>query len=132
MYYNVRQNGQETKKTATTDSEKCNLFNDFSDVFTKDGKINKPPVCTKQKLNYLRISEEKIERKVLGLQANKACGPDNIGNIILKTPQLWQSLSNLSSKPALIKENTQRAGKQARSPRSTKKMTKQTSHSIDQ
>ena len=91
MYYNVVQNGQETKKTATTDSEKCNL-NDF-DVFTKDGKINEPSVYPKQRLNYLRISEEEIERQLLGLQANKACGPDNIGNIILKNaPALAKSL----------------------------------------
>ena len=55
MYYNVAQNGQETKKTTTTDSEKCNLFNDFFDVFTKDGKINEPSVYPKQRLNYLRI-----------------------------------------------------------------------------
>ena len=94
MYYNVVQNGQETKKTATTDSEKCNLFNDFfSDVFNKDGKINEPSVYPKQRLNYLRISEEEIERQLLGLQANKACGPDNIGNIILKNaPALAKSL----------------------------------------
>ncbi|XP_075248360.1 uncharacterized protein LOC142341320 [Convolutriloba macropyga] len=94
MYYNVVQNGQETKKTATTDSEKCNLFNDFfSDVFTKDGKINEPSVYPKQRLNYLRISEEEIERQLLGLQANKACGPDNIRNIILKNaPALAKSL----------------------------------------
>ena len=81
MYYNVEQIGQETKKTATTDSEKCNLFNYFfSDVFTKDGKINEPSVYPKQKLNYLRISEVEIKRQVLGLQANKTCGPDNIGS----------------------------------------------------
>ena len=66
MYYNVVQNGEETKKTATTVSEKCNLFNDFfSDVFTKDGKINVPSVYAKQKLTYLRISEEEIERQLL-------------------------------------------------------------------
>ena len=79
--YNFVQNGQETKKTATTDSEKCNFF---CDVFTKDGKINEPSVYPKQRLNYLRISKEKIERQLLGLQANKACGPDNMANLILK------------------------------------------------
>ena len=61
MYYNIVQNGQETKKTATADSEKCNLFNDFfSDVFTKDSKISEPSVYPKPRLNYLRISEEEI------------------------------------------------------------------------
>ena len=103
MYYNVVQNGQETKKTSTTDSEKCHLLNDFSDVFTKDGKINEPSVYPKQRLNCLRLSEEEIEREQLGLQANKACGRNSIGNLILRAPQLWQNLSNLSSKPALIK-----------------------------
>ena len=59
MYYIVVQNGQETKKTAPTNSENCNLFNNFfSDVFTKDGKINERSVYPKQRLNYLRISEE--------------------------------------------------------------------------
>ena len=88
------QNGQETKKTATTDIEKCNFFNDFfSDVFTKDGMINEPSVYQKQRLNYLRMSEEEIERQLLGLQANKAYGPDTIGNIILKNaPALAKSL----------------------------------------
>ena len=119
------QNGQETQKTATTDSEKFNLFNNFFfDVFTKDGKINEPSVYPKQKLNYLRISKEEIERQLLGLQAKKACGPDSIGKIILKNAP--------ASKPALIEENSQRAGKQARSPQSTKKTTKQTLHNIDQ
>ena len=56
MYYNVVQNGQETKKTAVTDSEKCNLFNDFfSDVFTKDGNIN-----------YLRKSERRNRKTTAG------------------------------------------------------------------
>ena len=87
------QNGEETKKTATTDSEKCNFFNDFSDVFTKDGKINEPSVYPKQRLYYLRMSEEEIERQLLGLQANEAYGPDTIGNIILKNdPALAKSL----------------------------------------
>ena len=85
MYSNVVQNGQETKKTATSDGEKCNLFNNFfSDVFTKYGTIKEPLVYSKQRLNYLRSSEEEIKRKLLGLQANKACGPENIGNLILK------------------------------------------------
>ena len=94
MFYNFVQNGQETKKTAKTDIEKCDLFNDFfSHVFTKDGNINEPSVYPKQKLNYLRISEEEIERHLLGVQANKACGPDNNRNIILKNaPALAKSL----------------------------------------
>ena len=76
LYYNVVQNGQETMKKATTDSEKFNLFNDFfSDVFTKDVKINEPSVYPKQKLNYLRISEEEIERQLLALQAKKSLRP---------------------------------------------------------
>ena len=36
-------------------------------------------------------------------------------------PQLWQSLPILSSKPALIKQNSQRARKQARSPKKNDK-----------
>ena len=82
------------QKTARIDSEKCNVFNDFfSDIFTKDCKINEPSVYPKERLDYLRISEEEIERQLVGLQANKECGPDNIGNIILKNaPALAKSL----------------------------------------
>ena len=39
-------------------------------VVTKDGKINEPSVYPKLKLNYLRISEEEIEK--LLLQSRKA------------------------------------------------------------
>ena len=59
------------------------LFYDFfSDVFIDKEQIQQEQTYPKSKLNYFTISE--IEETLRGLQINKACGPDDIGNIILK------------------------------------------------
>ena len=94
MYYATTADGQPQKKLAKTDKEKCNLFNDFfSDVFIDKGQIQQEQTFPKSKLNYFTISEREIEETLRGLQINKACGPDDIGNIILKnTPALAKSL----------------------------------------
>ena len=47
----------------------------------------------KQKFNKLKIDERKIKEILTKLQTNKACGPDNVGNTILKNlPTLSKSL----------------------------------------
>ena len=83
MYYTITANGQSQKIIAHTDTKKCNLFYDFfSDVFIDKEQIQQEQTYPKSKLFYFTISE--IEETLRGLQINKACGPNDIGNIILK------------------------------------------------
>ena len=93
MYYTITVNGQSQKTIAHTDTEECNLSNDFSDVLIDKGQIQQEQTYPKSKLNCFTISENQIEETLRDLQINKACGPDDIGNIILKnTPALAKSL----------------------------------------
>ena len=47
----------------------------------------------KQKFNKINIDERKIKEMLTKLQTNKACGPDDVGNTVLKNlPTLSKSL----------------------------------------
>ena len=76
------------------DKIKCNYFSEFfSNVFLKSNKIKMQESCEKRKFNKISMDEKKIKEILLKLQTNKACGPDNIGNTILKNlPSLSKSL----------------------------------------
>ena len=106
MYYTITANGQSQKKIAHTNTEKWNLFNAFfSDVFIDKGQIQQEQAYPKSKLNYFTISENEIEETLRDLQINKACGPDDNGNIILKiTPTLAKSFK-------LVFQTSQNKGK---------------------
>ena len=94
MYYATTADGQPQKKLAKTDKEKCNLFNDFfSDVFVDKGQIQQEQTFPKSKLNYFTISEREIEETLRGLQINKACGPDDIGNHLKNHPKEYSRVS---------------------------------------
>ena len=94
MYYTITANGQSQKTIAHTDTEKRNLFNDFfSDVFIGQGQMQQEKTHPKSKLTFFTIAENEIKETLRGHQINKPCGPDDIGNIILKhTPALAKSL----------------------------------------
>ena len=76
------------------DKIKCNYISEFfSNVFLKSNKIKMQESYEKRKFNKISIDENKIKEILLKLQTNKACGPDNIGNTILKNlPSLSMSL----------------------------------------
>ena len=84
----------EDKSTIARDnSQKCEMFNQFfSSVFTPSENINITD-CKKSVLNTVLVTEEVISKILLGLDVNKACGPDNLGKIFLKNlPRLSKSL----------------------------------------
>ena len=76
------------------DTQKCKYFDDFfSSVFLKSKTIKMNKSYEKQKFNKVNIEERKIKEILTKLQTNKACGPDNAGNTILKNlPTLSKSL----------------------------------------
>ena len=75
------------------DSQKCKYFNDFFNVFRKSNTIKMKNSYQKGKFNKVNIDERKIKEILTKLQSNKACGPDNVGNTILKNlPTLSKSL----------------------------------------
>ena len=76
------------------DSQKCKYFNDFFfSIFFKSNTINMKNSYEKQKFNKVNIDERKIKEILIKLHTNKACGPDNVGNTILKNlPTLSKSL----------------------------------------
>ena len=78
----------------TEDSQKCKYFNDFfSSFFLKSNTIKMKNSYAKRKFNRVNIDERKIKEIQTKLQTNKACGPDNVGNTILKNlPTLSKSL----------------------------------------
>ena len=94
-------------KRTNDDKIKCNYFSEFfSNVFLKSNKIKMQESYEKRKFNKISIDEKKIKEILLKLQTNKACGPDNIGNTILRNlPRLSKSLL-LVFQAALNKEGT--------------------------
>ena len=74
------------------DNQKCKYFNDFfSSVFLKSNTIEMKNSYEKRKFNKVNIDERKIKEILTKLQTNKACGPYNVGNTILKNCQLSQN-----------------------------------------
>ena len=82
------------------------VFNNFfSKVVIDNRQKQQKQTYPKSKLNYFTVSEKEIEETLRGLQINKACGPDDIGNIILKnTPALAKS-------PKLVFQTSLNTGK---------------------
>ena len=75
----------DTTETAVNNEHKCSLFNKFfTQVFSKQGELTGKQTYIKSETNHLKLSEEEIIRCLQSLKTKKACGPDNIGNIILK------------------------------------------------
>ena len=76
------------------DSQKCKYFNDFfSSIFLKSNTVKMKKSYEKQKFIKVNIDERKIKEILTKLQTNKACGPDNVANTILKNlPTLSKSL----------------------------------------
>ena len=89
---------------AHNDKEKSLLFNEFfTNVFTKTDQIPETFSTPNGEHNKINISEKQIEQLLLDLDITKACGPDNIGNLVLKSlPTLSKSLL-LIFKTALLK-----------------------------
>ena len=81
---------------AYNDYEKIKLFNRFfSSVFTRDYLLNKNQNQNHENKvhNKLVITEKQIVQILSNLDTSKACGPANIGNLILKNlPSLSKSL----------------------------------------
>ena len=73
MYYRTAANGQFHNATANADTEKCNLFNDFFDVFIDKGQIQQEQTYSKSELNYFAIFEKEIKETLRGVQISKAC-----------------------------------------------------------
>ena len=98
--------GKSQKTLAHTDTEKWNLFNGFfSDVFIDRGQIQQEQTYPKSKLNYSTFSGNEIEETLRGLQINKACWPDDIGNIILKNTPALAKVFKLVSQTSLSNGN---------------------------
>ena len=65
--------------------KKSKLFNKlFCSVFTRDYLLNANLIYENYVHNKLVITEKQIVQILSNLDASKACGPDNIGNLILK------------------------------------------------
>ena len=74
--------------------EKSNFFNKFfCSVFARDYQLNANQNYENNVHNKLVITEKQIVQILSKLDTSKACGPDNIGNLILKNlPSLSKSL----------------------------------------
>ena len=85
---------------ATTDSEKAEALNEFfSDAFTEDTS-NIPSFHTEdigKPLEELKITEEKVKKRLESLNPHKSPGPDG-----LLHPRVLKELSNEISKPLAI------------------------------
>ena len=74
-----------TDNKTKEDSQKCKCFNDFfSSVFLKSNTIKTKKSYQKRKFNKVNNDERKIKEILTKIYTNKACGPDNIENTILK------------------------------------------------
>lgn len=74
-------------KTATTDTEKAEVLNDFfSSVFTEEDKTDIPGFSPEMgsSLKDVKIGEEDVIKRLKGLNPNKAMGPDNMHPKLLK------------------------------------------------
>ena len=94
MYLETK-NKDTSERTSTVDNfEKTELFNKFfTSVYNTEGQISLKPEYEKSTTNYIRLNETEIKETLSKLDTKKACGPDNIGNIILKNlPALAKSL----------------------------------------
>lgn len=75
---------------AVNDKDKANVLNDFfSSVFVKEDVSTIPSIekCSRSKgimLSEIVITAEAVQNKLLRLDVNKACGPDNIPPRVLK------------------------------------------------
>ena len=73
--------------SVTDPSEKANIFNDYFQLQTILDESNKPvpplsqPVCN---LPFISVETEEVQAILKSLTVGKACGPDNISNIVLK------------------------------------------------
>ena len=69
------------------DKDKANILqNQFVSVFTKEPEDGIPVISKKTEANIssLRVTDDMIHKKILALNVNKSCGPDEIHPRILK------------------------------------------------
>ena len=86
------------------DAQKSKSFSDFfASVFLKSNQIDQNRTFAKKTYNHVKVNETKILEILSELETSKACGPDNIGNLVLKNlPALSKSLL-IMFKAALFK-----------------------------
>ena len=76
------------------DVQKSKFFSDlFASVFLKSNQVDQNRTFAKMTYNHVKVSETKILEILSKLETSKACGPDIIGNLVLKNlPALSKSL----------------------------------------
>ena len=76
------------------DAQKSKFFsNFFASVFLKCNQVDQNRTFTKKNYNQVNVSETKVLEILSKFETSKACGPDNIGNLVLKNqPALSKSL----------------------------------------
>ena len=97
-YLAINDNNNQIKISRTFDDlEKSELFITFFwNVFKVDGQILSGAVYENKENNFIKLSEDEIKETLSSLDANKACGPDNIGNTVL------ENISDLSKLHLLV------------------------------
>ena len=98
MYIAIIDDHNQIKIARTSDDlEKSELFNNFfSNVFNVEGQLSTDQVYEKTENIFTKLSEDEIKVALSKLDANKACGSDNISNTVLK------NLSKLSKSLLLV------------------------------
>jgi hypothetical protein len=91
------------QKKAVSDSEKANLFNDFfTSVFNLNEATSLPEIkkVINPRLTSLQVDHDMVRKLLVGLDANKALGPDKIPTKVLKecASEVAESLTYLFNK----------------------------------
>ena len=81
------QDEKDETSTKFDDKEKTNTFKkQFVSVFTKEPNAEVPVLDVKDEVNCpnINVTEEMVRNKILKLNVNKSCGPDEMHPQILK------------------------------------------------
>ena len=94
-------------ENSNDDAQKIKFFSDlFASVFLKSNQADQDRTCGKKVYNHVNIRESKILQILSKLETSNACGPDNIGNLVLKPLKILTD----SVKAALSKDFFHRFG----------------------
>ena len=72
-------------ENSNDDAQKSMFFSDFfASAFLKSNQVDQNRTFAKKTYNHVNISKTTILEILSKLQTSKACGSDNIGNLVLK------------------------------------------------
>ena len=81
-------------ENSNDDAQKREFFCDlFASVFLISNPVDQNRTFAKKTYKHVNVSETKILEILSKLETSEACGPDNIGNLVLRNlPSLSKSL----------------------------------------